>query len=178
MGFFSFLFHRGVEYPPASFVITDKELFSRGWNEEELRQILDDFQDLYRDRLPQDFSAEIRAGHAWDRRVTFPADIDPLLFCFLVNYVQYPRDFDLDSRTILVVGEGTIGSELLPSDRSLIGKRIMIYVPADDVEYDEVYGFVEGQSYKLPFSKDHWVPASEPRLPAGAEQLLGRDPQF
>lgn len=141
-----------------------------------MRQILDDFQYSYRDQLPQDFSAEIHAGRAWDRRVVFPADIDPLLFCFLVNYVQYPRDFDLDSRTILVVGVGTVGSEFLPSDRSLIGKRIMIYVPADDVEYDEVYGFVEGQSYKLPFSKDHWILAPEPRLPAGVEQLVGHNP--
>ena len=171
MSIFSSLFGGGAKQPGAPFVIADKELLVRGWSDTELRKIVGNFQQLYRDRLPADFSTGIQSADGSTLRITFPADIDPELFCWLINYVQYPENFDLKSRTILVAGRATIGSEFLPSKLPLIGKRILFYIPADDQDYDVVFARVDDQSYMYPFSSDFWEQAPEPRLPVGVNEL-------
>jgi hypothetical protein len=92
-------------------------------------------------------------------------------FCFLVNYVQYPKGFDLQARTTLVAGRATISSDFLPSDQSLVGKRMLFYIPTEDKRYDEVFAQVEGQSYEFPFTSARWQRAQEPRLPVGVSEL-------
>jgi hypothetical protein len=130
-----------------------------------------DFQQSYRDRLPPSFSTEVHAGDGGVLRVTFPADIKPEFFCWLINYFQYPKGFDLKSRTILVAGRATIRSDFLPADQSLIGKPITFYIPADDRDYDIVFAQVDGQSYKYPFTSERWQRVQEPRLPVGVSDL-------
>ena len=142
MSIFSFLFGGCSKQPTARMAMSDKELLVRGWSGAELKQILGDFQRLSGGRLPSNFSTEIHTGDGAVLRVTFPADIPAMDFCFLVNYVQYPKGFDLPSRTILVGGRATISADFLPSDQSLVGKRILIYVPSDDKRYDEVFAQV------------------------------------
>jgi hypothetical protein len=171
MSIFSFLFSGCSKQPKAPIAMSDKELLVRGWSNAELRQILGDFQRLSGDRLPSNFSTEIHTGDGAVLRVTFPADIPSMDFCFLVNYVQYPKGFDLQSRTILVAGRATISSDFLPSDQSLIGKRILVYVPSEDKRYDEVFAQAEGQSYEFPFTLTGFKPAPEPRLPVGVSDL-------
>ena len=171
MSIFSSLFGGRGKHPAASFSISDKTLLVRGWSDAELRQILGDFQQSYRDRLPENFSMEIQTGDAGVFRVAFPADIEPRFFCWLINYIQYPKDFDLKSRTILVAGRATMSSDFLPSEQNLVGKGILFYVPADDEDYDVVFAQVDGQSYKFPFSSERWQPVPEPRIPVGVSDL-------
>lgn len=171
MGIFSSLFGGGIKKLQETFVISDKELLVRGWSEAELKQIIGDFIKPYAKRLPSNFSMEIHARERAVLAVTFPVDIEPLIFCFLVNYVQYPKGFDLKSRTALVAGKAIIRSDFLPSEQSLIGKRLLIYIPANDQQYDIVYGQVDNQSYEFPFSATEWRRAPEPRLPAGIDEL-------
>lgn len=171
MSIFSLLFTGCSKRPKAPFAIRDKELFVRGWSDAELRQILGDFQRLSGDRLPSGFSTEIHTNGGAVLRVSFPADIPSVDFCFLVNYVQYPKGLDLQSRTILVAGKATISSDFLPSQQSLIGKRILVYIPSEDKRYDEVFAQVEGQSYEFPFTSGRWQRAQEPRLPVGVSEL-------
>jgi hypothetical protein len=171
VGIFSFLSGGRGEQPTGSFTISDKELLARGWSETEFRQIVGDFQKMYRDRLPQDFSAEVHTVGGGILRATFPADIEPRLFCWLINYLQYPKGFDLKSRAILVAGRATIGSDFLPSEQSLIGKHIMFYIPTDDKDYDVVFAQVDGQSYKYPFCSERRQRAQESRMPGGASDL-------
>jgi hypothetical protein len=171
MSIFSFLFGACGKEAAGTFAISDKEVLVRGWSDTELRQIIRDFQQVYRDRLPQNFSTNVQAGDGGLLRLTFPSDIAPEFFCWLINYVQYPRDFDLKSRTILVVGRATISSDFLPSEQSLIGKRMMLYIPADDKDYDVVFAQVDGQSYKYPFSSERWQRVQEPRIPVEVSEL-------
>jgi hypothetical protein len=171
MGIFSFLFGGCSKQPTAPIAMSEKELLVHGWSDAELRQILGDFQRLSGNRLPSNFSTEIHTGDGAVLRVTFPADIPSMDFCFLVNYVQYPKGFDLQSRTILVGGRANISSDFLPSDQSLIGKRILVYVPSDDKRYDEVFAQAEGQSYEFPFTLTGFKRAQEPRLPVGISDL-------
>ena len=171
MSIFSFLFGGCSKQTTAPIAMSDKELLVRGWSDSELRQILADFQRLSGDRLPSTFSTEIHSTDGAALRVTFPADIPSMDFCFIVNYVQYPKGFDLNSRPILVAGRATITSEFLPSDQSLVGKRILVYVPSDDKRYDEVFAQAEGQSYEFPFTRTGFIRAQEPRLPVGVSDL-------
>ena len=171
MSIFSFLFGGCSKQPTAPIAMSDKELLVRGWSDSELRQILGDFQRLSGNRLPSTFSAEIHTGDGAALRVTFPADIPSVDFCFLVNYVQYPKGFDLNSRHILVAGRATITSEFLPSDQSLIGKHILIYVPSEDKRYDEVFAQADGRSFEFPFTRTGFIRVQEPRLPLGVSDL-------
>jgi hypothetical protein len=171
MSIFSFLFGGCGKQTKAPIAMGDKVLLVQGWNDVELRQILGDFQSLSGNRLPSTFSSEIHTGDGTILRVTFPADIPSMDFCFLVNYAQYPKGFDLKSRKILVAGKANISSEFLPSDQSLIGKRILIYVPSNDKQYDEVFAQAEGQSYEFPFTQTGFKRAQEPRLPVGVSDL-------
>ena len=171
MSIFSFLFGGCSKQPAGNFAIGDKELLVRGWSDRELRQIIGDFQRMYRDRLPSSFSTEVHAGDSGVLRVTFPTDIAPEFFCWLVNYVQYPKSLDLKSRTILVAGRATMSSDFLPCEESLVGKRIMFYIPADDRDFDVVFAQVDGHSYKYPFTSERWQRVQEPRVPVGMSEL-------
>jgi len=171
MSIFSFLFGGCSKQTTAPIAMSDKELLVRGWSDSELRQILGDFQRLSGDRLPASFSTKIHAADGAFSRVTFPADIPAVDFCFLVNYVQYPKGFDLNSRTLVVAGRATIASEFLPSDQSFVGKRILVYVPSEDKRYDEVFAQAEGQSYEFPFTRTGFIRAQEPRIPVGVSEL-------
>jgi len=171
MSILSVLFGGCSKQSASNFAISDKELFVRGWSDAEVRQIVGDFQQMYRDRLPSNFSTEVHAREGGVLRVTFPSDIKPEFFCWLINYFQYPRNFDFKSRTILVAGRATISSDFLTTDQSLIGKRIMFYIPTDDKDYDVVFAQVEGQSYEYPFTSERWRGEQEPRLPVGVSDL-------
>lgn len=171
MSILSLLFGGCSNKHKVDFAIGEMELLATGWSDSELRQIIGDFQKMYRDELPENFSTEIHAGPGWVLRVTFPAGIEPDCFCFLINYAQYPKKFDLKSRSILIAGRATISSDFLPSDQSVIGERILFYVPSEDRDFDVVFAQVKGQSYKYPFSSGRWQRAEEPRLPNGLSNL-------
>ena len=170
MGRFSFL--GGCSNKPArDFRCGDKGLFAQGWTEGELNQILGEFQQMYRGRLPPNFSWEVHFDNRGVSWVIFPGDIEPRFFCWLVNYVQYPKGLDFRARSILVVGRATINSDFLPSEQSLIGKHMTFYIPADDKEHDVIFGRVDGQSYKYPFTSEQWRTVQDPRLPRGIDDL-------
>jgi hypothetical protein len=75
MSIFSFLFGGCSKQPRAPIAMSDKELLVRGWSDTELRQILGDFQRLSGNRLPANFSTEIRTGDGAVLRVTFPKGV-------------------------------------------------------------------------------------------------------
>ena len=171
MSIFSFLFGGCSKQSDAPFVIADKEVLVRGWSDTELKQIIGDFQQMYRDRLPAGFSTGIQAGDGDTLRITFPADITPELFCWLINYVQYPKGFDSKIRTILVVGKATMGSDFLPSGQGLVGQRILFYIPTDDRDFDVVFAQVNAKSYMYPFTSERWQQVQEQRIPVGVSGL-------
>ena len=171
MSILSFL--AGCRYSPTpNFQISDKTLFVRGWTEPELRKIIAEFEHIYSDRLPAGFRTDIKSDDHGVLRVTFPADIEPRFFCWLINYVQYPKDLGFSSRRILVAGIATIAADFLPSSgESFVGKRILFYIPAHDKDYDVVYGRVDGKSYEYPFSSERWRRVQDPRLPDGITEV-------
>jgi hypothetical protein len=171
MSILSLLFGGCTKQPAGNFIVSGKSLFVRGWSDAELRQIIGGFEQLYRARLPSNFSTEVHPKGGGILRITFPADMDPQLFCWLLNYLQYPKGFDSKSRNVLVAGKATINSDFLPSEQSLIGKPTTFYIPSNDKQFDVVFAQVDGQSYEYPFALARWRRVQEARLPVGIADL-------
>lgn len=154
----------------------DKEVLVRGWKNEELRRILDDFKAMYRDRLSPDYGVVVHPLPEGAIRLTFPVDLPPPFFAWLVNYIRYPKDFDLSTRSILVLGRTTLSSVFEPPEKKMISQRAAFYVPADDHEYDLVFVRVGVATYELSFARGQWKLVSNSRLPPGLDALMKEEP--
>ncbi len=151
----------------------DKQIFVNGWTSDELAKAIRDFRASYTDRLSSDFAISISPIEHQRFRITFPGDLEPSLFHFLVNYLRYPRDLDLSGRTILIVGRCTLDSHFNLPDLSLAGQKASVYVPAQDDQYDLVFVRVDhGAIYEDSFASSTWKPVKNPRVPVGLEALI------
>ncbi len=142
----------------------DTTISVRGWTRSELGQILSDFGGLYGLPKPSDWT--VTDGSHSDLILAFPNDIQPKLLLFLVNYLEYPKNFDLTHRSIGVLCRATLTSAFGVPETSLVGKKAIIYVPANDTEHDLVYARVEsGEAYQIPFTTLIWEGVSDARVP-------------
>ncbi len=139
-------------------------LVVRGWNRAELDKILSGFLPAY--DLPVDSTVKIKEESADKFTITFPNDIQPKFLYFLVNYLQYPKEVDPKNRSIAVVARVVLTSAFGAPNDALVGKNAMIYVPANDTDYDLVYIRIEqGQAYKISFTDLVWQPVDKMRIP-------------
>jgi hypothetical protein len=149
----------------------DKLIVVSGWSEEELHGILDDFIE---ENSSPSLSYQIDIAKRYERLygLTFPADIHPVLFLSLVNYLNYPVNFGLDGHSIAVVGKTTLNSDFEGVSPSLIGKRAILYVPDNDEDYDVVYLRAEtGTILETSFSRETWRQVTEPRMGSEVKRL-------
>jgi hypothetical protein len=106
----------------------DKVIMVSGWNDDELRKILDGF-------IAEGGSApriELHKQYEDHFRLTFPEDIHPSLFASLVNYMMYPIEFGTSDHSLAVVGKMTLDSAFPGIPESLIGQKALLYVPEND----------------------------------------------
>lgn len=150
----------------------DKVIMVSGWDEEELRKILDDF-------VEEDASAahecpiDINERYQNFHRLTFPEDIHPSEFACLVNYLNYPMNPGLAERSIIVAGKTTLNSDFQDIPPSLMGKKAMLYVPENDQDYDVVYMQTEtGATFAKSMSEQAWRRISDPRLSSEVQMLI------
>lgn len=141
-----------------------------GWNGKELTKILGDFTRIYQERLT--------AGHPFrvdaqtDRiDIRFPHDIQPDLLSFLVNYLQYPKGFDLAARHIAAVGTVTLTDAFPLPSSNFVGRKARIYVPSNDRDYDKVYVAVDSEYFEQSFRDMSWKAAADPRIPDDVRKL-------
>ena len=140
-----------------------KAVIVSGWNNQELKQILSDFSDVH------DFEFQVCVADKGASRITFPHDIPVQQFSFLINYLQYPKNFDLKTRSILVFGKALVTSAFHPPNKDLIGQRAIFYIPANDQSYDLVYVRVGDETFENSFAARHWKKATDSRVPTGIE---------
>lgn len=169
------LFTAGSEVAAQSADPNDKEVLIRGWKDEEVFRIIGDFRATYRDRLAADFAMAVQLMPDGVIRITFPSDIPAPLFVWLVNYVRYPKDFDLSARSILVFARTTLSSAFEPAEKELIGQRAVFYVPRDDREYDLVFVRVAAVTYELSFARGAWRVMKDERMPPGLDALMKKE---
>jgi len=154
----------------------DKVILVQGWNEDELRKILDDF-------VEQDLSAfaafgiEIQDRFENSFALTFPEDIHPAEFVCLINYLAHPFDFDLTERSIIVAGKTTLNSDFDGLPKSFAGKKALLFLPENDDDYTVVYLQVESEgTLAKSLSKGDWLKTKDARLSSAVVSLMN-DPR-
>ena len=78
--------------------MNDKIVIVKGWNEIEIQKIINDFIETYKSDGYPAYAIEPHKQEEHLFRLSFPKDIHPTLFTFLVNYVAYPFDLDFKNR--------------------------------------------------------------------------------
>ncbi|MDP4203057.1 MAG: hypothetical protein Q8861_10195 [Bacteroidota bacterium] len=82
--------------------------------------------------------------------VTFPYDIDFVTYCFFVNYMYYPNDI---SYKPTIKAWATTKSTDLWIKGDIANKKVMLYIPADDKDFDNVYLTTSNNiGYKMGFA--------------------------
>jgi hypothetical protein len=142
----------------------DKAILIQGWNEDELRQILDDF-------VEEDLSAfaafriEIEKRLESSFALTFPEDVHPAEFLSLINYLAYPINFDPAGRSIIVAGKTTLTSDFDGLPQTFAGKKALLYLPENDEDYDVVFMQTDsGVTLANSFNEGVWRRVHEARL--------------
>jgi len=146
-----------------------KEIVVRGWTNEELSGILTDFADAYNNDLGPNFDYEVQPHDNGSVRITFPHDIPPLQFSFLINYVQYPKNYDLKRRSISVVGKALITPDFHPPSKGMAGQNAIFYIPSNDQKNDLVYVRVGDETFENSFAARRWKRVTDSRIPPGVE---------
>lgn len=135
----------------------------RGWSEADIRRILADFLPAYELRAN---SVLVTAESDGRIELRFPNDIQPKILYFLVNYIQYPKDFDLKNRSIGVVGHVVLNKSFGVPEPRLLDRHADIYVPANDTEFDLVYAKIDtGEVYQISFTDLVWKRMNDARTP-------------
>lgn len=148
----------------------DKVIITSGWKETELKRIVDDFRE--QDDVAPPMEIEIQPHHEAQFLLTFPADIAPWEFAALVNYLNYPFDFDLANRSLMIAGRTTLNSDFHGIPESLMGKKAIVYVPENDDDYTVVYLQAEtGDTFAESMNEMGWQSVDAPRLPAAIRML-------
>jgi hypothetical protein len=164
-----------VEAPNAGFpsftpdLNNDKAIMVSGWKENELRRIVDDFRQ--QGTIDPPMEIEIQKPHHNQFVLTFPGDIAPSDFAALVNFLNYPIDFDSADRTLLVAGRTTLNSDFAGLPESLMGKKAILYVPENDDDYTVVYMQTETDTFAGSMNETVWQRVDTPRLPASIRSL-------
>src|SRR6266568_124867 len=151
----------------------DKVIVVKGWNEDELQRILDDFIEADTSGVASyKFDVEKRDEDLYS--LTFPQDLHAAVFGFLVNYLAYPSKFGLAGRSIIVAGKTTLDLDFQGIPESLAEKKAIIYVPENDRDYDVIYLLVEtGATFANAFSEGVWREVKDARLSSEVKMLFG-----
>lgn len=134
----------------------DKLVIVKGVSHPELKQVLTGFCNIYN---KESFQARPRLVKLKDQvfAITFPYNINFDIFCYFINYIQYPMKLKWSP-------DVTAWTTTKSSDTWITGnstnQKVMLFVPTDDTEHDNVYmttqdnigykiGFAMGEGHQL-----------------------------
>jgi hypothetical protein len=151
----------------------DKMIVVTGWNEEELHRIVDDFINESTGDVP--LKVEIHTRFDQDFSLSFPEDISPFDFAALVNYLNYPIDFELLNHRIAVAGRTSLSSDFQGIPAQLVGRKAIVYVPEDDQDYTVVHMHIEaGENFSISLAdpSSMWQPIPNAKLSSQVKMLV------
>jgi len=134
---------------PKDKIANDKLVLVEGVSENDLSKILQMFCNSYNRKA---FQALPRLIQLSDNQfaVTFPYDINFEIYCYFINYVNYPPGFDRHFKT--VGWATTTPSDSWITEKS-VNKNVMLYISDFDEEYDNVFLTTsDNVGYKLGFA--------------------------
>jgi nitric oxide reductase large subunit len=149
----------------------DKLISVKDVEQEEIKQVVRQFCDLYNKEAKQVF-VKLFVVSEREFVMTFPKDIKFNIFCYMVNYLKYPHQVKYDPE--ILAWATTKKTDHWMRDK-IVGKQIMLFIPSDDREFDNVYLTTEDQiGYKIPFSKGKQAGfTEEPKIPfINREQIV------
>lgn len=127
----------------------DKLVLVKGVSYSDLKSVLTDLCNMYN---KESYQAQPRLTKLSEREfaITFPYDINFEIYCYFVNYIEYPMELKW---TADVIGWTTTKSgDIWITDKS-INKKVMLFIPMDDTEHDNVYMTTSDNiGYKLGFA--------------------------
>ncbi len=146
---FSDLSRPSNECLPKQEVQNDKLVVVNNITSSEIERILIGFCNIYN---KENYQAQPRLYKTDNTSftITFPYDIEFEIFCYFVNYVRYPMGFN---KSFEVTGWTTTKSGQTWITEKSANKRVMLFIPTEDTEYDNVYMTTEDNiGYKLGFA--------------------------
>ena len=138
-----------MEYLPKQEVENDKLVLVDHVSPEEIDSILNGFCNMYNN---EKFQALPRAYKITDSTyaITFPYDIDFIIYCYFINYVNYPMGFD---KSFEVTGWATTRKSDPWVTEQSANKNVILFIPTNDTEHDNVYMTTSDNiGYKLGFA--------------------------
>jgi hypothetical protein len=127
----------------------DKIVVIKGAKYDDIKKAVQQFCNKYNEEKTV---ADIRLKKISEDEVTltFPNDIEFKIFCFLVNYMYYPED--ISYKADIKAWATTKPGDMWITNKSE-NKMVMLYIPKDDQEYDNVYLTTQDNiGYKLGFA--------------------------
>jgi hypothetical protein len=127
----------------------DKLVIVKGISQSDLKHVLIGFCNMYN---KESFQAQPRLTKLTEREfaITFPYDIDFEIFCYFVNYIEYPME--LKWTPDVTAWTTTKSSDTWITEKSA-NKKVMLFIPKDDTEHDNVYMTTSDNiGYKLGFA--------------------------
>lgn len=133
---------------PMQKISNDKIVYISGVNLADLKQVIEQFCNSYNQET---FTALplLTIMNEQEFVVTFPFDTDFATFCFFVNYLHYPNNIKYKPN-ISAWASTKAGDDWMTNE--IINKKVMLYIPIDDKDYDNVYLTTEDNiGYKMGF---------------------------
>jgi hypothetical protein len=134
---------------PTNKVANDKLVIVEDASENDIKKIIQEFCNSYN---KETYQAVPRLAKLSDRKfaITFPYDINFEIYCYFINYVNYPMGFDRHFKTI---GWATTKPTDTWITEKSANKNVMLFVSDFDTEYDNVFLTTSDNiGYKLGFA--------------------------
>lgn len=126
----------------------DNIIIVKGGSYIDVKKALQQWIFEYHKDLNNDFQFKVFKNGRGNHVIHVDENLDNCRFNYLVNYLQYPTDIEYK---VSVIGF-TLAKDPKIYDHELLGKRIQVYIPEGDTEYDVVHVVSEyNQVYKVDF---------------------------
>ncbi|MEN8929146.1 MAG: hypothetical protein ABF242_00580 [Flavobacteriales bacterium] len=113
---------------------------------EVVKNTLEEWIDLYTDQLDKTINFEIIEKNKSNYLIKINGELNNMLFHFLVNYFRNPDRDNIKTRGYTTV------KDLEQYPESELNKRVVVFVPDEDKEYDNVYASTgSGKLYIIDF---------------------------
>lgn len=119
----------------ANKIKNDKLVIVNDITEKEITKIIQDFRDFYHNQ-PYQFVPRLIKLTNKKFAIIFPYDINFKIYCFFINYVNYPKEFTKTFKTV-----GWVTTKLTDEwiTENSANKSVMLFVSDFDTEYDNVF---------------------------------------
>lgn len=147
----------------AALALVTGDVLVRGWSHDQLVAILEAFIELY--AIDASIVRDEPAQHGWTR-ISFTEPVDSSHLLFLVNYLHYPMDMEVDRASPVAVGRFMTVEGCGPAGAPT-GLQAKAYVPLNDEEHDLVFvTLADGTTYRVSFTDMTWVVQRDDRMSA------------